>query len=784
MFKAFATAACWGCVLAGGAQVAGAQTAAELAGIVRDATGAVVPGVTVTLTGKTLSAPVAIETDHQGRFAISLSPGLYQVRAVAAGFEPWSADVEVSASGKTLDVPLKMQSLSDRVTVTATRTGTADIQSTPIAITALPARTLEQTEVERIEHLVGLIPTLTISQSAGGTPLLTLRGIGSTGSTMQLDGVYLARSSMRALDFLDVDRVEVLRGPQGTLIGRNSIGGTINVVTRQPTNALEARARLTFGNYDKIRAEGAVSGPLVRNRIMGAFAFLRGSADGFVTDVDHPDHSLGSEDTWAGRGQLRFVFGLRSELLVSGDYARSRGTPLTLARPLAAKLGALPFDIPADFWSVRTSHLAEGRNDQGGAAARLSVQVADSLTLTSLTAYRNADLLILTDSDTTEREMATARVPDKQRQVSQELTLTGRTARLTWISGVFWFDEWNPGGIELTLYPPASQFRGLPTIDASAWALFGQAGYRLSERISLTGGVRYSDEQEQAVINNGTYRLGTSTPLGPIANFVDSTSDDAWTPKASIELRTARDTFVYISATRGFKSGGVNITAVEPGGAFRPELAWSYETGVKRTLADGRGYVNAALFYIDYRDLQVSTFVSPGVIDASNAGHATSKGLEVEGAATLGRGLQLAGMLSWLDATYDRYDAFERGLGRVDASGKRLRNAPEWSGSGSAIYEMQIARGGRLTVRGDVSWQSQVFFTPLNRDVHSQPAYGLVHLRTAFEPRSRRWELAVYVRNVGRQEYVTATWDATGDLAISGRPGEPRHWGTQFTIRH
>lgn len=794
VIQALATAACWGSVLAGSAQVAGAQTTGELTGTVRDATSTVVPGVTVTLKGKTLSAPVVIETDHQGRFAIRLAPGLYQVATVAAGFLPWFTEVELRASGATLDISL--QPLSERVTVTATRTGTADIQTTGVAITALDPKTLDQATVERIEHLTGLVPTLAISQSAGGTPLLTLRGIGSNASTngadpsvtMQLDGVYLARASMTALDFLDVDRVEVLRGPQGTLIGRNSIGGTINVVTRQPTNTLQARARLTFGNYDKIRAEGAVSGPLLRNRIMGAFAFLRGSRDGFVTDVDHPDHSLGSDDTWAGRGQLRFVFGPRSELLVSGDYARSRGTPLTLARPLAAKEGAPPFDIPADFWSVRTSHLAEGRNDQGGAAARLSVQMADSLTLTSLTAYRNADVRFFGDSDTTERRVATASGPGKQRQVSQELTLTGRTARLTWISGVFWFDERNPGGIELSLYLPARQFRNLSTIDARAWALFGQAGYRLSERISLTGGVRYSDEQEQAVISNGTYQLGTSTPVGEIANFVDSTSDDAWTPKASIELRAAPDTFMYVSATRGFKSGGVNVTAVEPGGAFRPELAWSYETGVKRTLADGRGHVNAALFYIDYRDLQVHSFVTAGEIDVSNAGHATSKGFEVEGAASVGRGLQLAGMLSWLDATYDRYNALERGAFgqpavRVDASGERLRNAPEWSGSASAIYQLQTAGRGRLTVRGDASWQSQVFFTPLNRDVHSQPAYGLVHLRTAFEPRSRRWELAVYVRNVGRQEHVTATWDATADLAISGRPGEPRHWGTQFTIR-
>ena len=288
VIQALATAACWGSVLAGSAQVAGAQTTGELTGTVRDATSTVVPGVTVTLKGKTLSAPVVIETDHQGRFAIRLAPGLYQVATVAAGFLPWFTEVELRASGATLDISL--QPLSERVTVTATRTGTADIQTTGVAITALDPKTLDQATVERIEHLTGLVPTLAISQSAGGTPLLTLRGIGSNASTngadpsvtMQLDGVYLARASMTALDFLDVDRVEVLRGPQGTLIGRNSIGGTINVVTRQPTNTLQARARLTFGNYDKIRAEGAVSGPLLRNRIMGAFAFLASSPTSII----------------------------------------------------------------------------------------------------------------------------------------------------------------------------------------------------------------------------------------------------------------------------------------------------------------------------------------------------------------------------------------------------------------------------------------------------------------------------------------------------------------------
>jgi iron complex outermembrane recepter protein len=162
---------------------------------------------------------------------------------------------------------------------------------------------------------------------------------------VHLDGVYLGRPAMVFADFLNVERVEVLRGPQGTLYGRNSVGGTVNIVTRQPTNTLETSVRLTAGNYHKLRAEGAVSGPLIKNKAMGDFAFLRGTHKGFVKDLDHPDHSLGSEDTWAGRGQLRIVLGTHSELLVSGDHGQYEGVPLTYAKPLVAKPG-FSFDNP------------------------------------------------------------------------------------------------------------------------------------------------------------------------------------------------------------------------------------------------------------------------------------------------------------------------------------------------------------------------------------------------------------------------------------------------------
>jgi iron complex outermembrane receptor protein len=208
--------------------------------------------------------------------------------------------------------------------------------------------------------------------------------------------------------------------------------------------------------------------------------------------------------------------------------------------------------------------------------------------------------------------------------------------------------------------------------------------------------------------------------------------------------------------------------------AFGPEFAWSYEGGLKRTMADGRIRANTAVFYTTYKDLQVLSFVRPGVPEISNAGAATIKGVETEVAAAVGRDVHLASHLSWLDATYDHYLARVPGSPTtLDAAGNRLNNAPEWSGSGSVVYEHAAGGRGTITVRGDVTWQSRVFFEPFNDDIETQPKYGLLHLRAAFEPKSRRWELAVFVRNTGNQEYITSAGNVPL-TAYVGRPGDPR----------
>ena len=767
-----------------------AQPVSQLSGVVRDMTGSALPGVTVTITSTALVAPRTFVTNEQGRYELDALPaGRYLVSASLSGFETRTGEVAIEAVPATLDLSLNVSSFSDRVTVTATKTGAADVQTTPIAVTALPGRTLEQLGIQTVEGLAGFVPTLIVSPQNGAAQV-TIRGIGtnSTGgadpsSTVHLDGVYLGRPVMVVAEFMNVERVEVLRGPQGTLYGRNSVGGTINIVTRQPTNTLEANVRLTAGNHEKLRVEGAVSGPLIKNKVMGNFAFLRSSREGFVNDVDHPDHPLGSEDTWAGRGQLRIVLGTRSELLLSGDYGRFDGVPLTYAKPIAAKPNfVVPFDSPTSLWEVRTSHLASGKNTQQGALARLTLRLNATTTLNSLTAYRKSNYRFFVDTDATELTLQTADAPDLQHQFSQELTIVQRTPKVTWIGGVFLFDDHNEGQVEITVYP-AIQSRPFAKIGTKARALFGQAEYSLSRRVTLTGGIRYTDEEKDLDNTGGRYLLGTAVVVpGSFYEYVDNATFRAWTPKASFQVQASRDTFVYVSATNGFKSGGFNPTARQPGLAFRPESAWSYETGLKLTTAGGRVRANTAVFYNDYRDLQVQSFVEPGVIDIRNAGSATIKGMEVEVAAAAGHGVQLAGNVSWLDATYDHYIAAQPGDKTLDASGNRLNNAPQWSGSGSAIYEFPTGRAGTASVRADVSWQSRVFFTPVNDAIETQRAYGLLHVRAGFEPQSRRWEVAVYVRNLGNQDYITGTANVPIP-AITGRPGDPRQWGTQFTLR-
>lgn len=782
-----------GCVLALWPSAASGQQPVSLSGVIRDDTGAVLPGVTVTLSIAAPEIPLTVVTTAEGRYRFDgVAPGRYELRASLAGFAPYAAAIEISGA-TTHDIVMTLTVTSERTIVTALKMGETDLQTAPAAITAVSADAIGLLGIRAVHDLAGRVPSLTLSQTPGGRVLATIRGIGTnTGivgsdpsSTIYLDGVYLGRAAMATADFLDLERVEVLRGPQGTLYGRNSVGGAIHVLTRPPTNTPSASLRITAGQDRTLRAEAAARGPLIDNRVMGSVAILRGVRDGFVKDLDHPDHPLGGDDTWMARGQLRTVFGKRAEMLVSGDYGRFEGVPLPFAKPIVPRPGEV-FDSPESPWQVRTSTLASAKSIQGGAAVRLTWQMTQAVTVASLTAYRRSDDRFVLDRDSTELPVQITDVPDRQRQISEELTVTGRRPRLAWLAGAFVFDENDDGPVTVTEERLARQLRNHSTINADARALFGQAAYDVSSTVAVTAGVRYSRERKDANNRSRLYRLGTSQLVDSPANFdmTDSATFAAWTPRLAVQFQVARDRMIYVSATRGFKSGGFNPTTSVPGRSFRPEFAWSHEAGLKQTFAGGHMRANLAAFYNDYRDLQVLTLVATGIQDTGNAASAAITGAEAEIAAVWGQ-VQIEGSGSWLHATYDQYLAIRPGnITPVDVAGHRLSNAPSFSGHAAITYTAAGIRSTGLFVRGETSWQSRVYFSPFNDAIETQGAYALLDVRAGVASRSRRWDVTLYLRNALNQRFFTGTLNQPTLPAILARPGPPRQWGTQLSIRY
>ncbi len=765
-----------------------AQPTARIIGSVEDATGAPLQAVTISLLG---AEDRVTETGPDGRFHLENLPvGEYELRAAHPGFAPARRTVRLGP-GDTLTVSLTLSVLLlEHAVVTAPKTGEQDVQTIPMAVSLLPATELQRLDSHTVAQLSGLAPSVTFSQNSDFAQL-TIRGIGSTvvfagtdpSSAVYVDGVYLARPVTVLADFLDLERVEVLRGPQGTLYGRNAVGGALNVITKPPTNDVEVSGRLAVGSLDTLRAEARVSGPIVPGRIMASGAVLRGIRQGFVRDLDHPDHPLGGEDVTAARGKLHVVFDQRSNLLVSADLTDQDPVPLTYAKVLAVKPG-FEVDNPPDLHDVRASTLADGRTLQYGGAARLTVRLAPETTLTSLTAYRKLDYRVRNDADITELDLTSVDLREMHHQWSEELTVAQRRPRIAWIAGLFLFDEVDHQPTLVQVLGPRLENLLDPSVDANARAVFGQATLDVTERVSATAGLRYTRERK-TIANRG--RLSTlDLPVvlipGSTYEYTDALSHTAWTPKIGLDMRLRESTFAYISATRGFKSGGFNLTSTESGRGYDPEWAWSYEGGLKTDLARGRALINLAVFHMDYTDLQVQTPIVPGVIDISNAAEATIRGVELEGAARLPSDVRAGGHLAWLNATYDQYIAV--GLGGVtgDVAGRRLNNAPEWSGRLWLEWTGRLGRRGQFSLRGDSRWQSRVFFTPFNDAIQRQNAYALLDVSAEAGPGHRHWSLIAYARNLTNEDYITGTF-GTPPPAIGGRPGESRQIGIQLMLR-
>jgi len=711
----------------------------------------------------------------------------------------------------TAGAPAQADDTIGDIVVTAQRRSES-VQSTAVAISALSSDALAAKSIVNPQDLTYISPSVQAAAYQGDLQV-HVRGVGIQAVTggfdssvaLHLDGVYLARSPAAVSGLVDVDRVEVVRGPQGTLYGRNATGGSLNFLTKDPTSYWTGDASLTLGNYQTVNAFAAVGGP-ISDKVEIRIAAQTNNHEGYTRFVV-PASASGSGDRFRGEnrkdvfGRVKVLFKPTDNvsLLIAADYYKAddravvyqffnngyANSPTFFQLQSAAQVtpfysrnqlssGVRPYNKP-EYWGV---------------SGKLTVDLGP-VTLTSLTAFRRTNPLNYDDISASSVFLIDQLKGERDRQFSQELQLgSNGSGPFKYVVGAYYFNEKNDVRNEYNISYADTMF-GIPENAAccrlylngrtttKAYAAFGQASYELVNDLSVIVGGRYSREKRGG-FNDVRYEQ--------VPAFINQAQFDpdtfaAFTPKVGLEYRASRQAFLYATVSKGFKSGGFNVGSTQ-NDPFQPEKLWAYEAGTKLDLFNRKLRVNIAGFLYDYKNLQVQDVKDQGVI-IRNAATARLKGIEVESIAQLTSTLRLDANAAWLDAKFDRYNTVNLKapqLGLQNLSGNRLPQAPEWKVQVGLEQTFALANAGSLAVRGDAAWQDRIFFTAFNESFVTQPSYWWLKARMTYRPAVGGWSVAAYVDNIADVRVIanaSTGADVDGSRTF-GNLAPPRTYGVTF----
>lgn len=719
----------------------------------------------------------------------------------------------------------------------------------PLAVTALSQDALLKAQAVDLGGVQGLIPNVNIVQGRGSATNanIFIRGVGQPDALqtfdpavgLYLDGVYISRIQGALFNLFDVERIEVLRGPQGTLYGKNTVGGAVNIVSRKPDlAAFHASGSIQYGRFDQILVNGYATAPLVEDKLALSLAGVYDKRDGFVTDP-RTGRRYNDRNTQAIRGILRAQPTETLELSLAADYTRQRTRP-TLGYPTAPLIATQfapaaavtlvppnPYG-PYDFRASTSLQPGQGqRLDHWGVSLTANLELTDRLSLTSITAYRNLQPDFFIDIDASEAELGDVFVGIDQQQFSQELQLKYENDRLTGVVGLYYLWEKNVSRQEAYA---DDLFRLTPTVPITFtrfidddqrtknYAAFGQLTYDLTDRFAVTAGLRYTRETKRynrftttqsslPLLNNLAFRFPDNLPA-PF-NADDDVSFGAWTPSLTLSYKPTPDTLLYASASRGFKSGGFNgrvnslndVTEFVNGVAtivpfFRPETVWTYETGAKGSFLDGRVVLSAAAFYSDYRNFQArvgggNNTALGGALPVLNAGELRIWGLELEAALRPTERLTLRSSFGYLNSEYQEFNDARRvppAAFSCNPTGAQIvcepPFAPPITFSQSVDYAVPLGNAGTLTFGGDARFVDRHFLSVDNRPGLIENGYWLANAFVRYDAPSRIWYLQGGVRNLFDTVYRTdgQEFSSVGNIQTAFF-GDPRTWNVVAGFR-
>ncbi|MGA9333250.1 MAG: TonB-dependent receptor [Rudaea sp.] len=734
-------------------------------------------------------AGVLTSAAHAAQTAATAATDAAATTAVVAGQTDDSATADKKQTAAQRDKATELES----ITVTARRRS-EDIEKVPVAVSAFSSEDLKDLQADNVDGLQGAVPNLNIVQGRGssGSVNIFIRGIGQPdalqtfdpGVGFYVDDVYYSRIQGELFDLFDVDHVEVLRGPQGTLYGKNSTGGAVKIITKTPGDTPEGSVELTAGDYGRLGASFYASGPL-SNTLSGSIAAAHNSDDGYVTDpVTHKHYN--DDDSDAVRGKLDFHPSDRFHATLGVDYTH-QDTALTLGEPTAplvsvdlatgaASILLLPPSGEYDFHTQTSFSPDKGQTlTHKGVALHMDWHLNDRWDFKSITSYRKLDTSAYIDIDASQEQLGDVLVALRQHQLSQELQFQyDNGSNLHAVYGLYYLDEKVPSHQEayandfLTFLGAPLTF--LRTIDDDlenkSYAGFAHVTWEFVPSWSLATGLRYTHEMKDYYRTTSTYFGDPLSAADGTFAFNDSHSWSAMTPSISLQKQFDSQVMGYVSANRGFKSGGFNGRANSAAevSTFDPEYVWTYEAGLKMRSASGRAQANFDVFHSDYKDFQarVSEITNPDdpipsfSFPVLNAAKLSINGVEFEGGLLVGEGTRLSAQIGYMDA---KYDEFNDPRTAVDPTLADLHDhvpfSPKWTARVAATQTFNLSGGSAITVGGDVSYRDDTWLSVDNRDGLMQPAYTLLGVFGVYDSADGHWQFRAGVRNLTDKTYKT-----------------------------
>jgi iron complex outermembrane recepter protein len=752
------------------------------------------------------------------------------VGALMLGAEPAAAETATAPSDDTG---------LETIVVTAQRRS-EDIQTVPITIQAFTGRDIEELGIRSSTDIAQFTSNVEIAlpSGAGNQPLISIRGIGLNDydtnnagpNGVYLDEVYLSAPSSQTFSTFDLQGIEVLKGPQGTLYGRNTSGGAINIVTVKPSDEFSANFHTDYGSFNTANIEGAVGGPLTPT-LDGRFAASVNHSDGYMHNLLTGNHENGTNN-FAVRGMLQYKPTDNMKILVNvhGGQVDNRPTeyrhigvlnPATGAQCLVAQayagqcVDAFGYGTPANFYDGSFNRQQHLRVTNAGGYVRVDYGT-DGVDLTSISAIEYNNKLHPEDSDASPNRLLEINYGVRSTNYSQEVRAAQTRERYDWVAGAYFLHEDLYQNQPLfafldgdTIFGAPGAFDGVAfrAFDDShqatnAYAAFGQGEYKFTDELKLILGGRFTDEHKSFHYEGSIQpQQGGMDNFGPLTTLNDSSerlSDSAVSWRAGLNYNFTPDVLAYASVATGFKSGDFNGSFLSTIPAeilrqlvpVRPEKVTAYELGIKASLFDRHVIFDAAAFYNDYHDMQVFVLVPPvaggsglpiNVLD--NAKKAHTDGVDLTLTVKPISAFTVTVQAGVLQTKLDQYRS-KRDPSLPDYSGNQLPLAPHVSGSIMLDYKIPLLSGA-LDLQANANYKGHVFFDVANDPFIDQSGYWLENMRLAYTFSGGHWEAAAYVHNLSDKQYYNDKFDLSSPFGfIQGIVGVPRTLGAEVNWRY